>query len=147
MTSSRRPTTGPTRPNRTIRGWLLRGGAALAVAGLLVWMVWQNVNVEPSRQWASPRKTVAASAAGPSAVSSARRTAAPVEALKQIEPCVVRIESDGVAGLEIVGSGFVVTPEGLVATSYHVAAGITQGMARFRDGTVHEIAGYAALDR
>jgi S1-C subfamily serine protease len=138
------------RPSRTVRGWLLRCGMAAAVVGFVLWVVVQNVDFESWR-----RRFQRRTADLPATVNldHAARTAAtalvrpPADALKQIEPSVVRIEADGPGGLEVVGSGFVVEPNGLVATSYHVAAQATQGVARFRDGTVYDIAGYAALDR
>ena len=87
------------------------------------------------------------SSTAPGTASPARLAAAPADALNRVEPCIARIEADGPGGLEVIGSGFVVAPQGLLATSYHVAAQATQAVARFRDGRVHEIAGYAALDR
>lgn len=82
-----------------------------------------------------------------STASATALDAAPADILKRIEPCVARIEADGPSGLTVVGSGFVVDSQGWVATNVHVAAEMTQGVVRFRDGTVYEIAGYVALNR
>jgi S1-C subfamily serine protease len=147
MSSSCSPSREPARPSRTIRGWLIRGSAAVAVAALVLWIVWQNADDRSARLRDSPRRAATAPNVAVGTASPARLSPGPAEALKRIEPCVVRIEADGPGGLEVVGSGFIVGPQGLVATSYHVAAQATQGVARFRDGRVHEIIGYAGLDR
>jgi len=157
----------PRRPSRTLRGWVLRGATVGLGMALAVWIVIQNSNLlERSSRPARPPDEAAASpiaghdraqhAPDQASASAAARTLAPAplrssqetprNLLQQIEPCVVRIEADGPGGLTVVGSGFVVDSQGLVATSFHVTREFTQGVARFRDGTVYEIAGYVALD-
>jgi S1-C subfamily serine protease len=144
------------RPSRTLRGWVLRLGAVFFLVALVSWIVLRNVNWD---RWfvhkARPIAQIPARIDGgqdsnvvdaPAAVAADQHRAN-VSALERIEPCVVRIEVDGAGGLEVIGSGFVVDPSGLIATNLHVAAQMTQGVARFKGGAVYEIAGYAALGR
>lgn len=67
------------------------------------------------------------------------------ELLGRIEPAVVSIETSG-SGELVVGAGFVVSKSGLIATNYHVTAGVTRGRVRFKSGAVYDIAGYAAVE-
>jgi S1-C subfamily serine protease len=141
------------RPSRTLRGWVLRGVAFAVVTGLALAIILPNV---AWRSWRPARTALPApqvdqrqpskKSANPSASATSLRLN-PADVLREIEPSVVRIEADGPAGLSVVGSGFVLDASGLVATSFHVTRELTQGVARFRDGTVYELAGYAALDR
>jgi S1-C subfamily serine protease len=144
------------RPTRTFRGWILRLIAAALVVAVVLWLIlrtadWESFSARGGRPLVHAPPQVEGAHhvdAGDSAAAMATDPAlGDRSALQSIEPCVVRIEVDGAAGLEVIGSGFVVEPSGLVATNLHVAAQMTQGVARFRDGAVYEIAGYAALDR
>ena len=148
------------RPSRTLRGWLLRGVSLVVVVGAVLWAVVQNVDISGVsrhlfRPPPSPVTPAVVEAATPSSATN-RPSPSPValdrqrhpsEVLQEIERSVVRIEADGPGGLTVVGSGFVVDPQGRVATSFHVAQDLVQGVARFRNRAVYEIAGYTAFDR
>ena len=66
-------------------------------------------------------------------------------ALDRIEKAIVEIQSDGPGDLDSQGTGFVIDPSGLVATSYHVISEHTQARVRFKNGATHEIVGYVAV--
>ncbi len=66
--------------------------------------------------------------------------------IAKVEDSIVKIESGGPAGVENLGSGFIIDQRGLIATSYHVIADSTDGRVRFRGGAVYNIEGYAAVD-
>lgn len=68
----------------------------------------------------------------------------PVDLVSKVHHSVVQIESDDPSGQRLVGTGFVITSEGDIATSYHVAMEVGQGTIRFYDGRTFEIAGYSA---
>jgi len=47
----------------------------------------------------------------------------------------------------VIGSGFVVDPSGLVATSLHVMSETTEAAVRLHDGRLFDVEGYAGVDR
>jgi S1-C subfamily serine protease len=61
------------------------------------------------------------------------------------EPAVVRIDVTTRSGSGV-GSGFVVSKEGLVVTNYHVIEGATGAVVRFRDGALSEVKGTLFID-
>jgi S1-C subfamily serine protease len=141
----------PSPPRRKSRrktrlGLAIRGLGVVAVVALAAVILWKNVDVRWWRGRVQP-SAIRAGALPPTVV----REAAPADeamsaALSVVENSIVLIEADGPAGLQSIGSGFVIDPAGGIATSFHVATELVQGAARFQDGRVFEIAGYSALD-
>jgi S1-C subfamily serine protease len=126
-------------------GLALRGLALSLVAALAAIVAWKNIDLG---RWQAGRNPAAAR---PVHRPPAKQTAALpgpslAAALALVEPSVVLIEADGPGGLQGIGSGFVIDPAGRIATSLHVASEAVAGVARFGDGRVFEIAGYAAVD-
>lgn len=135
---------------------MLRAAAGAVIVGLVAWMVapaidWSALRHRPAavpnrdRTVEGTDNNDAARAAAVSISPAAATTA--MDVLAAIEPSIALIEADGPNGLAPIGSAFVVDSSGLLATSYHVMMEATQAAARFRDGSVYEIEGYAALDR
>lgn len=138
----------PRRKNRrkTGLGLAIRGLVVLAIVALAGAVLWKNVDARWWRGLLRP-PPLRARATPPVAVSeTAPADKALATALLAVEKSVVLIEADGPAGLQSIGSGFVVDPSGDIATSFHVATELVRGTARFQDGRVFDIAGYTALD-
>lgn len=74
-------------------------------------------------------------------------TSMPVDLVAKVHQSVVQIESDDPTGHRIVGTGFVISPQGDIATSYHVAMELGAGLIRFYDGRTFEIAGYRGISK
>jgi hypothetical protein len=134
------------RPRRTLLGTSIRAIAVLLVLFLLGLVVWANFDwarffAERKKQ-IDPRTAVEKTPSAEPAKSAAPPNAAILEAQKS----VVLLQADGPGGLVGVGAGIVIDPTGLVATSYHLSSDLTAGVARFQDGRVFAIAGYAAVD-
>lgn len=136
---------------RTPLGWSLRLAAVLVVVALLGVLAGQSFNWRQGKGRSRPEAVVSPAAEG---VQFSRRQAAAVAGVAgeqakldraQWFAAVVRIEAEGPAGSRIIGSGFVVDRSGLVATSLHVAQETTAATVRFQDGSLFDIAGYAAL--
>ena len=130
-------------------GTVLRGGV-VAICGMIMGVVlWTNLDWKALRRWAtrSPQEKIGG---GPPVLveNHLPKAGAPASpAVLGAQAFVASIEADGPGGLKVVGAGVLVDASGLVATSYHVANDVTAGSARFRDGAVFEIEGYAAIDR
>ncbi|HUG94068.1 MAG TPA: trypsin-like peptidase domain-containing protein [Planctomycetaceae bacterium] len=73
----------------------------------------------------------------------ARRNLA--DLIESIEPSVVRIDVQDEEGSGN-GSGFVVDQDGIVATNYHVIAGVTRATVVFSDGGQAQVIGHVLLD-
>ncbi|MGI8978178.1 MAG: S1C family serine protease [Pirellulaceae bacterium] len=135
------------RPRRTFLGTSFRVGGMLVVLLSLVLVAWANIDWD----WFRPRRKApvipASNARKKTAVDSV--TVAPLPpnaAILEAQKSVVLLQADGPGGLVGVGAGVVIDPSGLIATSYHLASDLTSGMARFQDGRIFAIAGYAAVD-
>lgn len=124
------------RAQRTLTGYAYRGLFCLSLAaGFCLALAVAN----GWRPWASPVPKVDKSrvtrASGDKLAPAARRAAR----------SVVSIQTVGQANTRNLGAGFVVEG-GLIATNFHVVSSATEAQARFADGRVFAIAGYAAAD-
>src|SRR5687768_9767546 len=137
----------PVRPRRTLLGTSIRAFCVLVVMMLLGLVAWANIDWD----WMRRRRKM------PAAPPPFTETKQPVETAKAVpaprnasildaQKSVVLLQADGPGGLVSVGAGVSIDPSGLVATSYHLSSDLTSGMARFQDGRVFDIAGYAAVD-
>lgn len=77
-------------------------------------------------------------------VSSAQDTGAP-NAIDQIRRATVAILVSGPEG-ESGGSGFILTPDGVIATAAHVIAGAKQATVRLMTGEEYAVAGVLTVD-
>lgn len=141
------PQPAAARPRRTFLGTGLRASGVLVVLLTIVCVAWANIDWD----WFRPRPkglVVPPSVAEkkPSLESAKISSAPPNGAILAAQKSVVLLQADGPGGLVGVGAGVVIDPSGLVATSYHLSSDLTSGMARFQDGRVFAIAGYAAVD-
>mgnify|MGYP002623865998 FL=1 len=85
-------------------------------------------------------------AATPAVTSNPPAVAAVADLLDSLQYAVVKIETDGLHGVTSLGSGFVIDPSGLVATSYHVLSAATRARVRFSDGSSYAVEGYVAVE-
>lgn len=81
------------------------------------------------------------------------KTAKPAPAMKSVEdiaaevkPSVVKVLQVGREGLDGLGTGFVVSSEGLIATNLHVIGEARRLEVEMSDGTKHEVTEIAATD-
>jgi ketosteroid isomerase-like protein len=65
--------------------------------------------------------------------------------IEAVEPAVVRIDVTMREG-KAVGSGFVVSKDGLLVTNYHVIEDATNAVVRFRDGSERQVRGVQFAD-
>lgn len=87
---------------------------------------------------------VLASCGGPSK-SSMRKELSAREIVERYKPAIVRIEND--MGAQIgVGTGFLVSPEGRIATNLHVIAGGGALTVKLSDGSEHVVHRVVAVD-
>ncbi len=63
--------------------------------------------------------------------------------VSKVDPCVVTISLDNQSS----GSGFVIDPEGLVATNYHVIEGAKSATVTFANKKTYPVEGFVAIDR
>ena len=140
------PQPAVTRPRRTLLGTSIRAAGLLAVLFLVGLVVWANTDWD---RLIARRKVPSV----PSQVAEKKPLLEPTKpavppnaAVLEAQKSVVLIQADGPGGLVGVGAGVVIDSSGLVATSYHLSSDITSGIARFQDGRVFAIAGYAAVD-
>ena len=141
------PQPAAVRPRRTFLGNSLRATGVLIVLLTIVCVAWANIDWD----WFRPRGKVpmvppSIAAKKPSLESAKISSSPPNAAILAAQKSVVLLQADGPGGLVGVGAGVVIDPSGLVATSYHLSSDLTSGMARFQDGRVFAIAGYAAVD-
>jgi S1-C subfamily serine protease len=66
--------------------------------------------------------------------------------IEKCEKCVVRIEVQSKAGPSL-GSGFVVSPDGMLVTNVHVLAGAHEAIATFPNGKSYRLQGTYFFDR
>lgn len=67
--------------------------------------------------------------------------------LQKAERAVVYIIThDALGNRTASGSGFVISPDGLVATNHHVMSQAVKAQVQFRDGTAHDVIGYRGFD-
>jgi len=66
--------------------------------------------------------------------------------IARVEPAVVRINIRSSDGYSI-GSGYVVSADGLIATNYHVIEGAKEATVEFVDGTRIDVTGFRHYDR
>ncbi|MCE9527526.1 MAG: serine protease, partial [Planctomycetales bacterium] len=133
-------------PRRTLLGTSIRAIAVLLVLLLLGLVAWRNINWD---RFLTQRKKPAIAEAVAEKTSPAepnKAVVSPNAAVLEAQKSVVLLQADGPGGLVGVGAGIVIDPNGLVATSYHLSSDLTAGVARFQDGRVFAIAGYAAVD-
>lgn len=64
------------------------------------------------------------------------------EIVERSKPAIVRIEADR----ERVGTGFIIRPDGVIATNLHVVAGASKISVRLLDGTTHDVARVLSVD-
>jgi S1-C subfamily serine protease len=69
------------------------------------------------------------------------RAADLADVIEQVEPSVVRIDTD-----RAIGSGAVVDADGLLITNYHVIAGAKRATVTFRSGTTAKVIGYLVIE-
>lgn len=67
--------------------------------------------------------------------------------IERCEKSVVRLEVTGKNGNDGLGSGFVVTQEGMFVTNVHVLAGAQSAIAIFPDGKRYEVTGTYVIDK
>ncbi len=146
------------RPKRTRRGHWLRiflvaALVILAAIAIRPWDYWDAL-VAGRR---SPRyEPIVINSTPPPKAGidpQAENEPAPPSLQKKISPAIAKlregialIEADGPAGREILGTAFVVSADGQLVTCLHVANRTTTAVVRFRDGSVFDVAGYAAID-
>ncbi|MES2598938.1 MAG: trypsin-like peptidase domain-containing protein [Verrucomicrobiota bacterium] len=65
---------------------------------------------------------------------------------KEVKPSVVKVLQDGREGLDGLGTGFVVSPDGLIATNLHVIGEARRLEVELSDGTKHEVTEITATD-
>jgi S1-C subfamily serine protease len=144
------------RGRRTLKGQLFRLFAVttlLAVTGLALSAVvhWQQ-RTRPASLVPNGTATIGTDSpppVGPRAESPPPPAAAAPDAaaiLLTLQRGVVEIQSDRPGDEGALGAGFVIDGSGLVATSYHVVSAATRARVRFKDGSVYDVSGYAALD-
>ncbi|MGV3608864.1 MAG: S1 family peptidase [Planctomycetaceae bacterium] len=149
----------PTRAStkRTKRGNFLRLvgislGLSLLIAAL-VQLIPSSLFTPPAEsphaQTLSPQKNSPPSTVlqPPRTTSNSSTATMPVDLVAKVHQSVVQIESDDPTGQRIVGTGFVISPQGDIATSYHVAMELGAGLIRFYDGRTFEIAGYRGISK
>lgn len=136
------------RRRRTLLGTAVRWGGMLLLVGLVSAVLLTSIDwsgLRPRQPALFPTQhSKPANSEGTTGAKAAPPTYG--KAILAVEKSVALLEADGPGGLQGVGSGIVLSRDGLIATNYHVASEITTGVARFRDGSVYDIAGYAALD-
>jgi len=74
------------------------------------------------------------------------KTLTPREIMQRYKPAIVRIEND--LGAQIaVGTGFLVSPQGRIATNLHVIVGGGKLSVKLADHSVHKVARVVAIDK
>jgi S1-C subfamily serine protease len=148
------------RPKRTRRGHWLRVSlifALVLLAAVVVrpWQYWDEFVAGRRAPRPDPIVIHPPHAQPPVIVPPAEREPAPQppSLQKRITPAIAKlregialVEADGPAGREVLGSAFVVSADGQLVTCLHVANRTTSAVVRFRDGSVFDVAGYAAVD-
>lgn len=143
-----------------------RTGHWLRVVLILSLVMLAAVIVRPWNYWdalvsgrRSPRHepiVINSSPLPPAVIDPPEETAEPAPSQttrKKITPAIAKlregialVEADGPAGREVLGSAFVVSADGQLLTCLHVSNRTTAAVVRFRDGSVFDVAGYAAID-
>lgn len=155
------------RPKRTRRGFWIRGFLTLAFVALAVlavrpWEVWPallsgrgapryqqiTISSRPPPQLDATQQTPSSpESPGDSATNPPQPRTRKISAgFAKLRDSIALVEADGPAGREVLGSAFVLNREGQLVTCLHVANRTTSAVVRFHDGTVYDVAGYAAVD-
>jgi len=88
------------------------------------------------------------STTAPNHASSVPNSFTPDQLFAACAPSVVQIELfDDTGALTATGSGFVVTPDGLIVTNHHVPAGASRATAHFSDNRTLPVIGSVAFDQ
>lgn len=135
------------RGRKTWKGHLLRTTVAAASLLLLIcagWVVYRSIPA--SWQSSRPARVVTLPANARASAPSSDVSRRLVALIGSFENRIVKIESDQAGHRHGLGSGFVIDESGLIATSYHVISETTQARVSFQNGTVFDVAGYAAVD-
>ncbi len=135
------------RRRRTLLGTSIRAFCSLVVLLMLGLVAWANIDWDglwPRRKVPLVPASVAEKKTPSKSIEAV--PAHPNAAILEAQKSVVLLQADGPGGLMGVGAGIVIDPSGLVATSYHLSSDLTSAQARFQDGRIFAIAGYAAVD-
>lgn len=129
--------------------WLIGGGAVTILIAVLVLVAFYSTRPNPPAKTlittdVTPRDNVddkkpvdVRVAATPAVLGS--------EKLAEIEKSVVVLQTSDLDGSQSLGSGFVVSDSGLIATNYHVIASAARSRAVFAGGAHYEVEGYVAV--
>ncbi|WP_170266908.1 trypsin-like peptidase domain-containing protein [Brevifollis gellanilyticus] len=80
-------------------------------------------------------------------VAASKASTKTVETIaKEVKPSVVKVLQDGREGLDGLGTGFVVSPDGLIATNLHVIGEARRLEVELSDGTKHDVTEITATD-
>ncbi len=79
--------------------------------------------------------------------SSSPAEKSPTQIFKETSPAIVFITTQTHNGQAGPGSGFIVSPDGMIMTAYHVVAGAVEINVRLKDGTVHAVSGVVDYDK
>lgn len=124
------------RAARTWKGRLLRAAFWIALIGIFTSALAAASGWRPWPVVTPPRQTTKVINWPADPLAAAARRAA---------RSVVTIQTVGKANTRNLGAGFVVEG-GLIATNFHVVSSATEAQARFADGRIFAITGYAAAD-
>ncbi|WP_202921246.1 S1 family peptidase [Anatilimnocola aggregata] len=143
------------RPRRTGRGKLLRGLlitllVVLGIVAIRPWSYWDELLSDRRSSRMNDVIITPPDHRPHDPLVTQTKTITPAPALNaglaKLKESVALIEADGPLGREVIGSAFVLTPQGEVVTCLHVISRATSAVVRLSDGRVFDVAGYAAVD-
>jgi S1-C subfamily serine protease len=137
----------PPRSRRTGRGLLMRGAlyvlfGVLGVLAVRPWEFWPHLF--PAKVPPRSHEIVQSNPPSPAAPQKPDRVLS--QPLVQLRSSIALVEADGPTGREVIGSAFVLSADGQLVTCLHVANRATSAVVRFHDGSVFDVAGYAAVN-